>query len=386
MGNELNNPILEKNLFDMETNYLKFGLGSIQGWKSQMTDFSFYSTDILPNSNKKIDIFGIFDGHGGPEISKYISKIFLETFISNSSFKEGNYHQSLKETFIEIDNSLKSEKVKKELIKISEELKLKENEEILEINNTCGKGEKLSEKEIEQIKCVKDILNPRNLVDYDLSYFSGCSGIVVLITNDKIYIANAGNCQCIPLNENFEIKKDKINNLHFVTDKNEILRIENSLSFKEKKIYPEFLVTSRGFGNFEYKENQWLKPEDQAVSPEPDVIKINYDECKYLIIGSHGFFDKNYQNTVDYFIEKIKNNINTKFSKVIEDYFDMAIPKEKKDNENQSFMDNMTCFLIKLFDRPKIIEEKEEEKKGIEQNEEKKDEKKTIEDEKREKF
>ena len=95
MGNELSSPILEKKSFDAETDYIKFGLSSIQGWKTQMEDYNFYAIDIFPNTNKKIDIFGIFDGHRRPEISKYISKIFLNKFISNPSFKEGNYLQSL---------------------------------------------------------------------------------------------------------------------------------------------------------------------------------------------------------------------------------------------------------------------------------------------------
>ena len=152
MGNELNEPNLENNSFDLETDYLKFGVSSIQGWKTQMEDYYFYSIDLIPNTNKKIDIFGIFDGHGGPEISKYISSNFLNVLLTKNSFKEGKYIESLKETFIEIDNSLNSDKLNNELIKISEEFKLNENEEILEINKTSGNEEKLSEKEIEQIK------------------------------------------------------------------------------------------------------------------------------------------------------------------------------------------------------------------------------------------
>lgn len=375
MGNELNEPILEKNSFDLETDYLKFGVSSVQGWKTQMEDYYFYSIDIIPNTNKKIDIFGIFDGHNGPEIAKYVSSNFLNVLLNNNSFKEEKYIESLKETFIEIDNSLNTDKVKQELIKISEEFKLNENETILEINKTCGNGEKLSEKEIDQINCIKNIINPRNLLDYNISYFSGCSGIVLLIINDKIYIANAGNCRCIPIDENLEVIKEKTNKLHYINDEDEKKRIDNSRAFKEKKIYPELLLSSRGFGDFEYKQNKWLKLEDQAVSPEPEVIELNYEECKFLIIGSHGLFDDNKdmqffkktnQEITDFFMAQIKNNKNKKISKIIEEYFDIIIPKEKEEEKNQPYMDNMTCFVIQLFERPKIVEEKKEEKKGVE--------------------
>ena len=381
MGNELNEPILEKKSFDLETDYLKFGVSSIQGWKSQMEDYNFYSIDLVPNTNKKIDIFGIFDGHGGPEIAKYISSNFLNIFISNKSFKEGKYIESLKETFKEIDNSLNTDKVKQELMKIAEEFKLNEKEEIIEINKTCSNEEKLSENEIEQIKCLKNILNPRNLVNYNITSFSGCAGIVILIINDKIYIASAGNCRCIPIDENWEVIKDKTNKLHFINDETEKKRIKVSQSFKEKPFYPELLLSSRGFGDFEYKENKWLKLEDQAMSPDPDVIELNYEECKFLIIGSHGLFDdnkdiksfnKNNQDITDYFMEEIKNNKNKKISKLIEEYYDMNIPKENNYEQNQPYMENMTCFVIQLYERPKLIEDKNEKGKNEKEEEKKK--------------
>ena len=268
-------------------------------------------------------------------------------------FRDGNPKWKII-TFIDIDNSLNTEEGKKELEKISEEFKLNNEEEILEINKTCGKGESLSEKEINQIKCLKNLLNPKNLTEYNISNYTGCSGIVVLITNDKIYIANAGNCRCIPIDENWEVIQEKVNKLHLINDDIEKERINNSMCFKEKKIYPEFIYTSRGFGDFEYKENKWLKPEDQAISPEPEVTEIAYNECKYLIIGSHGLFDENKdmklfeksnQDISDFFMEQIKNNKNKKISKIIEEYYDIIIPKEKKE-DNQLYMDNITCFVI----------------------------------------
>jgi hypothetical protein len=134
------------------------------------------------------------------------------------------------------------------------------------------------------------------------------------------------------------------------------------------------LETTRGLGNFEYKQNKWLKPEDQAFSPQPEVIEINYEECKYLIIGSHGVFDENkdmdlydkYNKDVAcYFMDQIKKDGNKKFSNIIEEYLDSIVPKDKKDiNLNRSYMDNMTCFLVELFKRPKYaIEEKKEERR-----------------------
>ena len=376
MGNELDKPILDKNSYDEENKYIKFGVSSLQGWKTQMEDYNFYSIDIVPNSDKNIDIFGIMDGHRGPEVAKYISTHFIDTLLSNPSFKEDNYLESLQETFLQIDKNLKTDQVMKELIKISEELKLSEEKKTISIKQLYKPHDNLKEKEkeIEQIKCIEDILNPKNLINNNISSYSGCSGIVILVTNNTIYIANAGDCRCIPLNENYEIIADKSNKLHLINNDIEKIRIQNSLNFKEKKFYPEFLETTRGLGNFEYKQNKWLKPEDQAFSPQPELIEINYEECKYLIIGSHGLFDENKdmglydkynKDVASYFMEQIKKDKNKKFSNIIEEYLDSIVPKDKKDiNLNRSYMDNMTCFLVELFKRQKYaIEEKKEERR-----------------------
>jgi len=374
MGNELDKPILDKNCYDEENNYIKFGVSSLQGWKTQMEDYYFYSIDIVPNSDKNIDIFGIMDGHRGPEVAKYIATHFLNTLLSNPSFKEDNYSESLQETFLQIDKNLNTDQAKKELIKISEELKLSEEKEVISIKQLYKPEDNLNEKDIKQIKCIKDILNPKNLINYNIPSYSGSSGIVILVANNTIYIANAGDCRCIPINENYEVITDKSNKLNLINNDFEQTRIQDSLNFKEKKFYPEFLETTRGFGNFEYKQNKWLKPEDQAFSPQPEVTEINYEECKYLIIGSHGVFDENKdmelydkynKDVASYFMEQIKKDNNKKFSNIIEEYLDSIVPKDKKDiNLNKSYMDNMTCFLVELFKRPKYaIEEKKEERR-----------------------
>jgi len=381
MGNELDKPILTKTSYDIDTPYIKFGLSSVQGWKTQMEDYSFHMTDLFPNSDKKVDLFGIFSGEGGPEIAKYVCNHFPEKLKNNKNFGEGKYSEALKESFIEIDNLLNSDSAKEELKKICEQFMLNDKEEIDLINKTCGNGEILPEGEIEQIKCIKEIINPRNLINYNIQNFTGCSGIVILITNSKIYIANVGNNRCIPIDKNLEIISEKITKVNLISEKTEKNRVEFSQNFIQKKFYPEFLDISRGFGFFDYKENKWLKPEDQAVSPEPDIIEINYEQCKYLIIGSKGLFieendeiifNKYIRELVDYFMEKIKNNLNKKFSNVIEGYFDRNIPKNKNPNIDinyQNFMDNITCFVVELLERPKIEEKNiNEEKKEINSN------------------
>ena len=75
-------------------NYLGFG----------KTDIDSQRRLRIGSTDKKIDIFGLFSGEGGPEVAKYICNIFPEKIKSNNNFKEGKYPEAIKETFLEVDN------------------------------------------------------------------------------------------------------------------------------------------------------------------------------------------------------------------------------------------------------------------------------------------
>lgn len=40
-------------------------------------------------------LFGVFDGHGGGEVSKFVAAHFLEVFIKRKALAEGNIGQAL---------------------------------------------------------------------------------------------------------------------------------------------------------------------------------------------------------------------------------------------------------------------------------------------------
>ena len=53
-------------------------------------------------------LFGVFDGHGGDEVAKYVQANFKQVLLENESFKIEKYDQALKETFLKVDQMLKS--------------------------------------------------------------------------------------------------------------------------------------------------------------------------------------------------------------------------------------------------------------------------------------
>ena len=276
MGEKLDKPITTKNSFDDENEVIKYGMSEMQAWKQSMEVFILKNLNLL-EQNKNISLFGLFDGHNGAEIAKYLSLHFSQFLTENKNFLNGDYKQALKETFINIDSSFRALEVQTELSKYSSK------------NITTSSELNLNEEEKKNISKFLDIFEPRNLEGVNIAEFCGSCGIIILITEKNVYIANAGNSKCIPINTKNVIIKDKINKEHTVNDENEIKRLkmtygiidtedENDYTneIKEKKEFNPAnycpLVTTRGFGDLQYKDNKLINIEDQYILVNPDII------------------------------------------------------------------------------------------------------------------
>jgi protein phosphatase PTC2/3 len=132
--------------------------------------------------------------------------------------------------------------------------------------------------------------------------FGGTTGVFALISTELVVVANVGDSRCILVQDEGE--------------KNSLASTVTPLSFDHKPANPvefqrvtnaglelanmKFIVldekdrmtVSRAFGDFEYKANDKLGPEGQAVSCIPDVIVHQRDEKDtFLILATDGVWD-----------------------------------------------------------------------------------------------
>ena len=189
--NSENQKSLTKSL-DEENEMIKYGESIIESNKNQ-SQVSVIKETTFNNQDKNILLFGIFDGHNGQEVSKYLSLHFSQFLSENINFTNGNYKKSLEETFINIDDSLRSLQVQLELSNYSINKDLKKDS-----NNN-------------EFDAFFELFDPINLDKVNIAEFCGSSGIIILITEKTAYIANLGNSKCIPINNKNEIIKEKIN-------------------------------------------------------------------------------------------------------------------------------------------------------------------------------
>ncbi len=162
----------------------------------------------------------------GREVALYVKDKYINELTKLSSFKSRNYPQALKESFIRIDEMLKSPEGQRDVKKYSAEETA---------SSLFGRPD-------------SDMI----------SLYTGCTACVVLITETEIYCANAGDSRCV-LSKNgvaIEMSTD-----HKPELPNERFRIEKAGGFVEDNRVKGVLNLSRSLGDLEYKQDPKLSVE-----------------------------------------------------------------------------------------------------------------------------
>lgn len=119
--------------------------------------------------------------------------------------------------------------------------------------------------------------------------YAGCTASVLLVTRTDIYCANAGDSRTVLC------KKGKAKDLsedHKPDLPSERNRIERANGYVEEKRVNGMLALSRALGDFEYKSNPLLKPQDQIVTAFPEItIEKLTNDCDFIICACDGIWD-----------------------------------------------------------------------------------------------
>ena len=346
MGEFLSNPNRKKESFDGENKFVKFGSSAMQGWRYRMEDAHINS---LNNSN--LDIFGVFDGHGGKEVSQFVKNHFIQEFMNNQNTKYDNISNSLIETFLKMDDLLRTTKGKKELKELNKLSKKEDDEQ--------DKKDRRRNMDI-----YKD-LDPKNSGDCDIASITGCTACVSVINekNKKVYFANAGDSRAVICKNGIGYQVSHDHKPDSAKEKNRIYKSGGWVS--EGRIQGN-LNLSRSFGDFEYKQDKNLSAKDQMITAYPEInIEIIDDNCEFIIVACDGIWDcLTPQEACDFIRNQLydqktgipKNNV--KISKIIEEMMDSIIA-EDVNNENGIGCDNMSCIVIQFKNNNKSINKKE---------------------------
>jgi serine/threonine protein phosphatase PrpC len=199
-------------------------------------------------------VFGVFDGHGGKEVAEFVSRHFCEELEKNSAYRSGNIEQALKETFLKMDELIRTPNGTKEVIRIARDL-------------------------------------PDNYpIEADPSMLvAGCTAVVALIRNNTLYVANAGDSRCV-LSRDGRAVEMSID--HKPELPGELDRIRKAGGMVEDGRVMGNLNLSRSIGDLEYKKNNSIPQKDQMITAYPEVrIENLNDRDQFMVLACDGVWD-----------------------------------------------------------------------------------------------
>lgn len=216
-------------------------------------------------------LFGVFDGHGGKEVAEFVSRHFCAELLRNRSYQQGNIEQALKDTFLRMDELLRTSDGIKEVIRIAKDL-------------------------------------PDNYpVEADSSQlFAGCTSVVAVIRNGVLYVANAGDSRCVVCRDGraLEMSQD-----HKPDLPEELDRIRRAGGVVEDGRVMGNLNLSRSIGDMEYKKNNSIPQKDQMITAYPDVRREQLgDKDVFMVLACDGVWDMlTSQDCVNFVSQRIKS-------------------------------------------------------------------------------
>ena len=372
MGNEYSeeNVLKEIEPIDYSDEYIKYGIVSKKGEEKSLDDCFLTLPDLSSSKEAKnpinFSLFGIFDGHNNNYVAKYLTNSFEEFFVKEAgNILENNCEKQFGDIFKAVDKKLKEEKNNN--IENKEYINDDVNDnEIKYYKDLIEKTEKIPEdlKKVDDSQ-IKNLLLFRNLFKYNNNYlynnnnpdYIGSSASLVMINNERIYVADLGITKCILFNSEGKILNDDKNTEN--KNKNDYLSFDHIFSNKsEKKRIKKFnenidyeklkmniyLPASRCFGLFKYKADEILKEENQIISCVPKVISKEKDSVDFILLMTKGMVNL-LKDNLNEFIKKIVDIFRTQkeadikitdlLNKYIEDRIKERDEKEKNNDKKE---------------------------------------------------
>ena len=291
-------------------------------------------TKIDLGESKSLNLFGVFDGHGGKEIAQFVSNHFSDEFIQNKKYLNGDIKNALKETFIKMDEIMQTLNGKEEIKQYAR--KSKEEDEFQSINDPPNP----------QMKMFSQLIPQKNPESDEISLRTGCTACVCAIEekSKKVYFANAGDSRVVICKKGKAIPMSVDHKPDLEKEKDRIYKADGWISDGRVK---GNLNLTRGLGDLEYKSNKHLKPEEQIITADPDILSDDFNnDVDFIIVGCDGIWDcLSNQQACDFVLSRIHKDKNRKLSKIIEEMMDEICATDLY-NETGVGCDNMTCMII----------------------------------------
>ncbi|ORY83079.1 phosphatase 2C-domain-containing protein [Protomyces lactucae-debilis] len=246
MGQTLATPVVEKHSSNGADELYIYGISDMQGWRISMEDAHAAILNLTEASGKEqVSVFAVYDGHGaGANVALFTGDRLHRIVAAEDAFKKKDYEAALKSGFLATDRA---------------------------------------------------ILGDRKFIEDP----SGCTATVNLITEGKIYCANAGDSRTVLGSKGNAIPLSQDHKPQNAKEKERICAAGGFVDFDRVN---GNLALSRAIGDFEFKKNKDLPAERQIVTADPDVKvhEITQDD-EFLVVACDGIWDcKSSQEVIEF--------------------------------------------------------------------------------------
>jgi len=323
----------------------------------------------VPFRGKTSCFYAVFDGHGGDEAAKFAGRM-LHTFVARGLGEGLNGADALRAAFRETDESFLARVRGTKSSSSSSSSSTNEENKIVKTNrNDIGSlsgtlsinSSLLFDDDDDDDD--DDVLNDED--DDDLNTLksrdplrgsiAGTCASTVLVDNDRMYIANAGDSRAVLCRGG---KAIALSRDHKPNCPDEIARIVEAGGFVTLGRTNGQLAVSRALGDCMFKgfddENASPRHERElpTVTSEPEITEIPIScEDEFLVIACDGLFDVMSNEDVVRFVRASRSETTGMpfdLSRVASDLVDHAI-------EDLNSKDNVSCIVIAL-ESPDLIE------------------------------
>lgn len=290
MGAFLDRPKTEKHNEHGEGNGLRFGVGSMQGWRCEMED-AHYAKTSLGSTLEEWNYFAVFDGHAGVKVSEHCSKNMLTYIIQTDEFKQNDIVKAIHTGFLKLDNKMR---------------------DLPELKSGTDK--------------------------------SGTTAVCTFISKTHIYIANCGDSRAVLCRNGVPIFSTQDHKPVLPGEKERIQNAGGSVMIQRVN---GSLAVSRALGDYEYKNDKDLGQCEQLVSPEPEIFCQERDaQDEFLVLACDGVWDVMNNEEVCSFV-KSRLKITSDLESVANQVLDTCLYKvnflNNKWQSNQNKIVNFFC-------------------------------------------
>ena len=320
----------------------EFVVCEMQGWRDSMEDAALAIPRLQPPL-EGVALFSVFDGHGGPAVSRICASTF-----------PGEIQRQADSLFEEAGPEKTSEAPTDQQSFLDNTLPLHTSQSTLDLGTILTRtyaqvdAELLAAGSDSGLRGVTESPEGTRIERKNLFDFTGCTAVTALLTPNKIVVANAGDSRCLLCRNGVAIE---LSHDHKPESPRERSRIEKA-GGKVTAIGPCFRVDwglnlSRSLGDFAYKRNGNLPASEQKISSLPDLVEEDLiPEDEFIVLACDGLFELlTSQQVVDFVRAGISRGM--KLDKIAEALLDECCTKDPSITLGKG-TDNETCVIVAL--------------------------------------